>query len=103
MDFCAQIAEWAWSITLGIIKTHRNFGMFQKQAKKFKQTSLQGRPPFEIAFVLFIAKGGHAFRLTKIRSQKGVFGSLSSEIIFGYTDPFFMRFFAIILSSSTES
>ena len=81
MASCAQVAEWAWPIILGIIKTHRNFRMFQKQAKKFKQTSLQGRPPFEIAFALFIAKGGHAFRLTKIRSQKGVLGHRLQKFI----------------------
>ena len=60
MDFCAQIAKWAWSIILGMMKTHRNVRMFQKRAKKFKQTSLQGRSHSEIAFALFTAMAGHA-------------------------------------------
>ena len=103
MDFCAQIAKWAWPIILGMIKTHRNFRMFQKQAKKFKQTSLQSRSPSEIAFALFTTKAGHAFLLAKIAMQKGFRISSSKIHIFGYTDPFFMRFFAIILSSPTDS
>ena len=83
MDFCTQIAEWTWPIILGMMKTHRNFRMFQKQAK---QTSLQSRSPFEIALSLLRAKAGHAFRLTK----KGGFRISPSKIhIFGYTDPFF--------------
>ena len=77
--------------------------MFQKQSKKFKQTSLQSRSPFEIAAALLRVKAEHAFCLTK-KIRKGGFRMSSSKIhIFGYTDPFFMRFFAIILSSPTES
>ena len=41
MDFCAQIVNWTWPTILGIIKTHRNFRMFQKHAKKLKQMFLQ--------------------------------------------------------------
>ena len=53
--------------------------MFQKQAKKSKQTSLQDRSLFEIAFALLCVKVERAFR-----SQRD-FGSSSSEIhIFGY-------------------
>ena len=68
MDFFAQIAEWAWSSILEIIKIYKNFKMFQKQERKFKQASLQSRSPFKIAFALLDVKAGHAFRLTKIRS-----------------------------------
>ena len=72
MAFYVQTAEWAWSSILKMIKTHRNFRMFQKQAKKFKQTSLQGRSPSEIAFSLLYPKAEHAFRLTKKRELSNI-------------------------------
>ena len=76
--------------------------MFQKQARKFKQTPLQNRSPFKIAFALLCIKTGHTFLLTKILKQKG-FRILSSEIhIFGYTDPFFIRFFFYFYSGMKD-
>ena len=76
-------------------KIHRNFRMFQKQAKKFKQTSLQGRSLFEIAFALSCVKAGRAFFLAKIVKQKGFRISSSKIHIFGYTDPFLCGFFSL--------
>ena len=105
MNFCAQIAEWIWSVILRMIKkNHRSFRMFQKQAKKRKKNSLI--KPFSLWNSLCSAacKGSAPFSLDENSLVKRGFRILSSEIhIFGYTDPFFTRSFTIILSSPTES
>ena len=82
IQLCSQFAEWEWSIILGMIKTHRNFRVFQKQAEKFKQISLQGRSLFEIASSLLIAKREHAFRAwRKFVHKKGFPGRRLQKFI----------------------
>ena len=88
MDFCAQTAEWAWSIILGMIKTYRNFKKNSRNKQRnSNNTSLQGRSPSEIAFALLYVKVDTLCSLRKSPNEK-IFEYHLQKFIFDYTDPF---------------
>ena len=88
---------------MGIKRKCNCFGIFQKQIKQIKNTSLEDRSSLWNNFCSIHCKDRARFSLDENSLAKRVFGWSSSEIhIFGYTDPFFMRFFSISLSIPTD-